>query len=421
MLAVEVNHVVKSFTDKVAVDDLSFSVAQGELFGLIGPNGAGKTTTIRMMMDIIKPDSGEVTILGEKLSEATKNKLGYLPEEHLGKPVIAILNTWSDINPCHVHLRDRAQAVKRGVWQAGGFPLGSLTEDFELSIHLHEQGWRTAYVPDVLTQGLGPEDMAGYVSQQQRWARGCLSGVKTALKADLPLHLRAQYLLSSMFFLTGWTVLIYMSMPIIRILTGAQPLATAGADQFLAHFAPYFGFALYMVALLGGGAYTFRAFALQSASFWIHIQASLRTLFRRPGRFVVTPKQGALVRQPRAVLPALFAIAALVVVAVYGLSRDRSPAMWAEFAEEGLVFDKNGGRYVAPLSRVQRALGSQVADRVLLYAGQVADFLGVSSPPASKLVKRHGLALSQGLAKAPWGLVQRIRRVGRKRFCVPGS
>jgi ABC-2 type transport system ATP-binding protein len=81
MQAVEVSHVVKSFADKVAVDDLSFSVAQGEIFGLIGPNGAGKTTTIKMMMDIIKPDSGEVTILGEKLSEAAKNKLGYMPEE----------------------------------------------------------------------------------------------------------------------------------------------------------------------------------------------------------------------------------------------------------------------------------------------------------------------------------------------------
>jgi ABC-2 type transport system ATP-binding protein len=81
MLAVEVSHVVKSFVDKIAVDDLSFSVAQGEMFGLIGPNGAGKTTTIRMMMDILKPDSGEVTILGEKLNETTKNKLGYLPEE----------------------------------------------------------------------------------------------------------------------------------------------------------------------------------------------------------------------------------------------------------------------------------------------------------------------------------------------------
>ena len=49
--------------------------------------------------------------------------LGYLPEEHLGKPVIAILNTWSDINPCHMHLRERAKQVKRGVWEAGGFPL----------------------------------------------------------------------------------------------------------------------------------------------------------------------------------------------------------------------------------------------------------------------------------------------------------
>jgi len=79
--AVAVSHIVKSYADKAVVNDLSFSVAQGEVFGLIGPNGAGKTTTIRMMMDVIKPDSGEVTVLGEKLSEASKNKLGYLPEE----------------------------------------------------------------------------------------------------------------------------------------------------------------------------------------------------------------------------------------------------------------------------------------------------------------------------------------------------
>jgi ABC-2 type transport system ATP-binding protein len=81
MPAVEVKHIVKSYAGKLAVGDLSFSVAQGEIFGLIGPNGAGKTTTIRMMMDIIKPDSGDVTVLGEKLSEARKNRLGYLPEE----------------------------------------------------------------------------------------------------------------------------------------------------------------------------------------------------------------------------------------------------------------------------------------------------------------------------------------------------
>lgn len=81
MLAVDINHVVKEYADKVAVDDLSFSVASSEILGLIGPNGAGKTTTLRMMMDIIAPDSGEIRILGGKPSEATKNRLGYLPEE----------------------------------------------------------------------------------------------------------------------------------------------------------------------------------------------------------------------------------------------------------------------------------------------------------------------------------------------------
>ncbi|MEW2506917.1 MULTISPECIES: L-arabinonate dehydratase [unclassified Amycolatopsis] len=54
---------------------------------------------------------------------ARARQLGYEPGEHQGKPVIAVLNTWSDINPCHMHLRERAEQVKRGVWQAGGFPL----------------------------------------------------------------------------------------------------------------------------------------------------------------------------------------------------------------------------------------------------------------------------------------------------------
>ncbi|MHA6764329.1 IlvD/Edd family dehydratase [Streptacidiphilus sp. PAMC 29251] len=62
-------------------------------------------------------------------------QLGYLPEEHLGKPVIAVLNPWSEINPCHMHLRERAEQVKRGVWQAGGFPLefpvATLSETFQ--------------------------------------------------------------------------------------------------------------------------------------------------------------------------------------------------------------------------------------------------------------------------------------------------
>jgi len=79
--AAKVTNIVKSYGDKTVVNDVSFNVVQGEIFGLIGPNGAGKTTTIRIMMDITKPDSGDVHILGKRLSEATKNKIGYLPEE----------------------------------------------------------------------------------------------------------------------------------------------------------------------------------------------------------------------------------------------------------------------------------------------------------------------------------------------------
>jgi len=81
MAAVEVRNVVKSFGDRVAVDGLSFTVDRGEILGLIGPNGAGKTTTIRMVVDILRPDSGEIRIFGENINEALKNRLGYLPEE----------------------------------------------------------------------------------------------------------------------------------------------------------------------------------------------------------------------------------------------------------------------------------------------------------------------------------------------------
>jgi ABC-2 type transport system ATP-binding protein len=81
MPAVEVSDIVKSYGTRNVVENVTFSVEQGQILGLIGPNGAGKTTTIRMMMDIIKPDSGEVRILGKPFSEESKNLVGYLPEE----------------------------------------------------------------------------------------------------------------------------------------------------------------------------------------------------------------------------------------------------------------------------------------------------------------------------------------------------
>jgi ABC-2 type transport system ATP-binding protein len=81
MTAVAVNHLFKSYADKTAVNDLTFSVDPGEILGLIGPNGAGKSSTLKIILDFMKPDSGEVKIFGHQMNEATKNQIGYLPEE----------------------------------------------------------------------------------------------------------------------------------------------------------------------------------------------------------------------------------------------------------------------------------------------------------------------------------------------------
>jgi ABC-2 type transport system ATP-binding protein len=79
--AIEVSRISKSFGKTQAVQDISFEVHRGEIFGLLGPNGAGKTTSIRIALDIFKPDSGRVSILGGPMSEEKKNRIGYMPEE----------------------------------------------------------------------------------------------------------------------------------------------------------------------------------------------------------------------------------------------------------------------------------------------------------------------------------------------------
>jgi ABC-2 type transport system ATP-binding protein len=81
MKVVEVNDLSKSYADVNAVNDLTFSVSSGEILGLIGPNGAGKSSTIKIILDFMKPDSGEVRIFGQQMNEALKDRIGYLPEE----------------------------------------------------------------------------------------------------------------------------------------------------------------------------------------------------------------------------------------------------------------------------------------------------------------------------------------------------
>ena len=77
----EISHVRKAFRNLVAVDDLTFEVPHGSMFGLLGANGAGKTTTLRMILNIFNPDAGTISWAGQPAERVPRHTFGYLPEE----------------------------------------------------------------------------------------------------------------------------------------------------------------------------------------------------------------------------------------------------------------------------------------------------------------------------------------------------
>ena len=82
MPLLELHSVKKYFSGQKAVDDISFSIQKGNIFGLLGPNGAGKTTLIRMITGIFYPDEGQILLEGNKLDQvAHASRIGYMPEE----------------------------------------------------------------------------------------------------------------------------------------------------------------------------------------------------------------------------------------------------------------------------------------------------------------------------------------------------
>ena len=143
----------KSFATVRAVDGVSFEVYPGEIFGLLGPNGAGKTTTIRMIMDILRPDRGEIRVLGRTPREV-RERVGYLPEErglYPGMRVVDILvylaelkgrsRAWAHRRAMQllteVNLEDRARSkvreLSRGMQQKVQF-LAAIIHDPEICV-----------------------------------------------------------------------------------------------------------------------------------------------------------------------------------------------------------------------------------------------------------------------------------------------
>jgi ABC-2 type transport system ATP-binding protein len=78
----ELKGLTRRYGDLVALDDLSFTVAEGQMFGFVGSNGAGKTTAMRIILGVLAPDAGEVRWRGRPMTDEIRKQLGYLPEDH---------------------------------------------------------------------------------------------------------------------------------------------------------------------------------------------------------------------------------------------------------------------------------------------------------------------------------------------------
>jgi ABC-2 type transport system ATP-binding protein len=104
--AITLTDVSKSYDTVMAVDSVSLQVGSGEVFGLLGPNGAGKTTLIRMIMDIVRPDSGRLEVFGHRLTADDKDRIAYLPEErglYARQKVLSVLEYFAQLKGVDRH------------------------------------------------------------------------------------------------------------------------------------------------------------------------------------------------------------------------------------------------------------------------------------------------------------------------------
>ena len=152
--AISLKGVVKRFGKFAAVDHLDLEIPHGTTFGLLGPNGAGKTTSIRMIMNITKPDEGEIRVLGEKMNDKLQERIGYLPEERgLYRKMKVVdqllffaaiksvdkdtamkrLSPWIDSMDLRPWLQKKTEELSKGMQQKVQF-LGTLVHDPEVLI-----------------------------------------------------------------------------------------------------------------------------------------------------------------------------------------------------------------------------------------------------------------------------------------------
>ncbi|MBL8029889.1 MAG: glycosyltransferase [Candidatus Doudnabacteria bacterium] len=184
--------------------------------------------------------------------------------------------------------------IKRdALLSVGGICQTNIAEDFLTGLFMHEKGWKSVYVPEVLAEGLAPEDIMSFSKQHFRWARGSLEVIFTynpIWRHGLSFKQKLQYLSSASYFLSGVVVLLNAALPIFVLFTGMRPLEMTTMD-LLAIFLPYMVLTIYVLQVSTNYSVSFRAIAFAVSSFWIQVKALNAVICGQKSKFSVTSKK----------------------------------------------------------------------------------------------------------------------------------
>jgi cellulose synthase (UDP-forming) len=202
-------------------------------------------------------------------------------------PICRGKNRWNATTMCGTNMVIRRTALN----EVGGIA-ESIAEDFLTGARIHAHGYKSVYVPEVLAEGLAPEDFLSYYKQQFRWARGSLDVIfpRNELRSKgIGWKQKLQYYSSISFYFSGLIVLMNAFIPLVYFFTGAVPIVTS--TMLLAIlFLPYIFLTLYILQKSSNYSFTFRSLAFSMGQFNIHLLAIWSALTRQKVTFSITPK-----------------------------------------------------------------------------------------------------------------------------------
>lgn len=204
-------------------------------------------------------------------------------------PILKGKNRLNSVFMCGTNMVLRRTAIN----EAGGMCEFNIAEDFLTSLFMHEKGWKSVYVPEVLAEGYAPEDFLSYYKQQFRWTRGSLEVIfkyNPLFRKGLSLTQKFQYLVSASYYFSGVITLMNALLPLFFLYFGLMPL-TSSTMALAAIFIPYIILNLYVLQLSGNFSYSFRALSFSISSFPLHIKGVWAVLTNQKTAFAVTSKQ----------------------------------------------------------------------------------------------------------------------------------